>query len=181
MAITKARKDELVALYKDLIDKSDGIFLTDYKGMSVKNMEGLRTKVREADGTFYVTKNTLFKIALEESGRPVPEDLLLGQVATGFAFGEAPTLAKVLVDFAKSDENLAVKGGILDTQMLTAEQITALADLPSLDQLRSQIIGLISAPAQGLVSTVANGVRQLINVVDAYAKSEEAEIEAEAA
>lgn len=181
MAISKARKDELVAQYKELIDKSDGIFLAEYTGMSVNEMESLRIKISEAEGGFYVTKNTLLKIALAESDRPVPEDMLIGQVATGFALGEAPTLAKAMADFAKSSDNLTLKGGLMENETLTAQQIEALASLPSLDQLRGQILGLISAPAQGIVSALTNGVRQVINVVDAYAKSEEGEAEAEAA
>ena len=174
MAISKARKEELVAQYKDLIEQSRAIILTEYGGMSVKEMEGLRAKVREVDGAFFVTKNTLLKLALEEAGRPVPEELLLGQVATGFAMGEIPSLAKALVDYAKDADKLSVKGGMLEVEMLTADQIKALAELPSLDQLRAQIIGLINAPAQGIASTVTNGIRQVINVVDAYARSEEA-------
>lgn len=181
MAISKARKDELVAQYKELIDKSDGIFMADYTGMSVKNMENLREKIREAEGGFYVTKNTLLKIALSESGRPVPDELLVGQVATGFALGEVPALAKAMVDFAKTADTLTIRGGLIVNDPLTVQQIEALANLPSLDQLRGQIIGLISAPAQGIVSAITNGVRQVINVVDAYAKSEDGEAEAEAA
>ena len=178
MAISRARKEELVTQYQGLIEKSEAIFLADYGGMTVKEMQELRSKVREADGAFYVTKNTLLKLALEKSDQPVPEEFLVGPVASGFALGEAPTLAKALVDFAKKDEVLKLKGGIMEGNVLTPEQIQALAKLPSLDQLRAQIIGMINAPAQNVVSAVASGVRQVINVVDAYAKSEEAEAEA---
>jgi large subunit ribosomal protein L10 len=102
-------------------------------------------------------------------------------VGTGFALGEAPPMAKALMDFAKGEDMLSVKGGIMDSKMLTAQQIEDLANLPSLDQLRAQILGLINGPAQGIVSAVANGVRQVINVVDAYAKSGDEEGEAEVA
>lgn len=178
MAISKARKEELVAQYKDLIGKSSAIFLTEYGGMDVKDMENLRVKMREVDGAFYVTKNTLLQIAMEETDTAVPTELLNGPVATGFAFGDAPALAKALADFAKSEDNLTLKGGILDNELLSAEQVESLAKLPSLDELRGQIIGLISAPAQNIVSTIANSVRQVVNVVDAYAKSEENAAEA---
>lgn len=181
MAISKEKKDELVAQYKDLIDQSDALILTDYKGMAVTDMENLRSKVREADGVFYVTKNTLLKLALEEAGTTVPDELLTGQVATGFALGEAPSLAKALVDYADKAENLAIRGGIMEMEVLSQEQIESLAKLPTLEELQAQIIGLISAPARNLVTTITNGVRQVVNVVDAYAKSEEAEADAEAA
>jgi large subunit ribosomal protein L10 len=126
--------------------------------------------VRKAEGIFRVTKNTLLLHALEEAGKPAPADLLVGQLASGFALNEAPTLAKALTDFAKEVEEFTVKFGILEDELLTAEQVKALASLPSLDELRAQIIGLIGAPAQNITSTVANGVRQVINVVDAYAQ-----------
>jgi large subunit ribosomal protein L10 len=173
LAISKARKDELVAQYGELIGQSKAIFMADYTGMSVKGMEALRHKVREADGAFHVTKKTLLKYALEQADRPVPEELMDGQLAAGFAMDQVPTLAKVLVDFAKSDEKLALKGGIYGNDVLSYDQVKALADLPSLPELRAQLLGLINTPAQNFVSVVASGVRQVVNVIDAYAKSEE--------
>ena len=180
MAISKQKKDELVAQYKDLIEQSDALILAEYKGMSVKDMQRLRSKIREADGAFYVTKNTLLKLALEESGTVVPDELLTGQVATGFALGEAPTLAKALVDYAEKEDNLAIKGGVMHMEMLSDQQVEALAKLPSLDELRAQILGLINAPARNIVSTLAGGLRQVVNVIDAYSKNEEVEAEVEA-
>lgn len=181
MAISKERKEELVTQYKELIGNSRALILADYGGMSVKRMEGLRAKVRDANGAFYVTKNTLLKIALEETGQPVPDELLLGQVATGFALGEVPSLAKALVDFAKEEDNLKLKGGIMEGEMLSTDQVESLASLPSLDELRAQIIGLINGPAQNIAGVIAGGVRQVVNVLDAYARSEETAAEAEPA
>ena len=170
MAISKQRKEDLVAQYAELLDSSKAVFLTEYTGLDVKQMQQLRGEVRKAEGIFRVTKNTLLLHALEEAGKPAPADLLVGQLASGFALNEAPTLAKALTDFAKEVEEFTVKFGILEDELLTAEQVKALASLPSLDELRAQIIGLIGAPAQNITSTVANGVRQVINVVDAYAQ-----------
>lgn len=178
MAISKERKDELVVQYKELIEDSKALFLTEYGGMSVKDIQKLREKIREADGQFLVTKNTLLKYALQDSGRPEPDELLKGQLATSFVLGETPTLAKALVDYAKDDDNLNIIGGIMDQEILSADQIKALADLPSLDQLRAQILGLIGTPAQNIASVLASSVRQVVNVVDAYAKSDDAQPEA---
>lgn len=180
MAISKERKDELVAQYIDLLNNSRAVFITEYTGLNVKQINDLRSEVRKAEGAFHVTKNTLLRHALQETDRPVPEELLLGQVATGFALNEAPTLAKALTDFAKGQENLVIKGGILGNDILTADQVRSLADLPSRDELRAQIIGMISAPAQNIASVIAGGVRQVVNVIDAYAKKD-SEGEAEAA
>lgn len=172
MAISKERKDELVAQYIDLLNSSRAIFITDYTGLNVKDINQLRLEVRKAEGTFHVTKNTLLRLALEQADRPIPEELLMGQVATGFALNEAPTLAKALSDFAKERESLVIKGAILDTEILTAEQVDNLAKLPSRDELRAQIIGLINAPARNITSAIAGGVRQVVNVLDAYAKKD---------
>ena len=178
MAITKQRKEELVAQYSDLLDQSKAIILTEYSGLNVKQMQALRAQVRQADGTYYVTKNTLLRLALAESGRELPEELLVGQLATGFAMNEVPTLAKALTEFAKDQEELTIVGGLLDDEFLTAEQVKALAELPSLDELRAQIVGMLQAPARNLATVVSGSVRQVVNVLDAYAKQEEAEASA---
>jgi len=179
LAITKERKDDLVAQYKELLDQSNAIILTNYSGLDVKQMQALRAQVRQADGAFYVTKNTLLRLALAEQGDKLPDDLLAGQLGTGFAFSEAPTLAKALTEFAKDQEDLEIVGGLLDNELLTAEQVKALAELPSLDELRAQIIGMLQAPARNLVGVVAGSVRQVVNVLDAYA-TQEKEAEASA-
>lgn len=173
MAISRARKEELVAQYVDLIENSRAIFLTEYTGLSVKEMENLRIEVDKANGAYHVTKNTLLQHALEKTEVSIPEDFLLGQLAAGFALEEAPSLAKTLVDFASKNEKLTIKGGFFGTSYLSAAEIEALAKLPSLDQLRSQILGLINAPAQNIAGVVASGVRQVVNVLDAYSKLEE--------
>jgi large subunit ribosomal protein L10 len=173
LAISRKRKEELVAQYAELLEKSDALFIADYTGMSVQSLEALRAKVREADGALYVTKNTLLGLVLEEAGRPVPDALLTGQVATGFALGEAPVLAKALKEFAKKSDHLQIRGGVFGSTVLSADQVEALADMPSLDQLRAQLIGVISAPARNVASVVAGGVRQVVNVLDAYVKKEE--------
>jgi len=172
LAISKARKDELVAQYIELINSSNAIFMTEYTGLSVSDMEALREKVREADGAFYVTKNRLLRVAMEQTDTPVPEELLTGQMAAGFAMSDAPPLAKALVDYAKKEEKLIIKGVIFDGDVLAADGVKALASLPTLPEVQSQLVGIISAPARNLASVIASGVRQVVNVVDAYAKDE---------
>jgi len=175
LAITKERKDELVAQYVELLNNSRAVFITEYTGLNVKDINALRQEVRKVDGAFHVTKNTLLRYALEQADRPIPEELLTGQVATGFALNEVPTLAKTLTDFAKDKENLVIKGAILGPNILTAEQVADLAKLPSLDELRAQLIGLIGTPAQNIASVIAGSVRQIVNVLDAYAKKDSEE------
>ncbi len=175
LAISRKRKDELVAKYVDLLDRSDAIFITEYKGMTVKEVEDLRTVVRDADGAFHVAKNTLIRVALEQSGNPIPSMLDGGQTGIGFALGEAPAMAKALSNFAKGDEKFVIRGGLMDEAEITEADIKNLAELPSLDELHATILGLLQGPSRNLVSVVASGVRQVVNVVDAYSKTEAAE------
>jgi len=179
LALTKKRKEYLVAQYETWISESNAIFLTEYTGLSVKQLQSLRSEVRKAEGAFHITKNTLMRLALEQSGKTVPAELLVGQLATGFSLKEAPTLAKTLSEFAKSEEQLVIKGGFLGNDLLSTEQVLALAKLPTMDELRAQILGLIQAPARNLASVVSGSVRQVVNVLDAYVTQEgEAEVAA---
>ncbi len=173
MAITKKRKDELVAQYKELVEKSQAIILAEYGGMSVKSMENFRAEVLKNQGAFHVTKNTLLSIALEETDWSVPEELLAGQIAASFATTDIAGVVKTLMDLAKKEEKFKLKGGILGKQVLGPKEVESLSTLPTLDQLRAQLIGLINAPAQNLVSVVTGGVRQVVNVLDAYAKKDD--------
>lgn len=168
MAITKERKQELVQQYVELIRKSEGLILAEYSGLNMKGMDPLRRKVREASGELHVVKNTLVRQALEQAGWPVPE-VLSKSTAIGFAFKDVPGVAKVLTNSAKESEFVKVKGGVLGSQILSPKEVAALAELPPLPAVRAQLLGLLSAPATRLTGVVASGVRQVVNVVKAYA------------
>jgi large subunit ribosomal protein L10 len=172
LAITKEKKDELIDQYMELLEQSNAIFLTEYNGLNVKQMQALRTSVRKADGTLLVTKNTLMLRALQRAGKPAPEEQLVGQLATGFAMNEVPSVAKALTDFMNNEEEISIRFGILGDKILSAEEVAALAKLPSLEELQAQILGMIQAPARNIVSTLSSGVRQVVNVLDAYGRHE---------
>ncbi len=177
MAITKARKDELLATYAELIRKSQGLILVEYRGLSMKGMDPLRGKVREASGELHVVKNTLALKALADAGRAAPEALFSQTTAVGFAFSDVPAVAKALTSFARDSEFVKVKGGLLGTRVLTAKDVEALAELPPLPIVRGQLLGLLQAPAARLTGAIAGGVRQVLNVVKAYADKEGAAAE----
>jgi large subunit ribosomal protein L10 len=170
LAITKKRRTELVKEYSELLKKSEAVVITTYSGLQVKGIDQLRRKVREASGEFHVVKNTLAVIALKEAGLPVPEDLLAGSSAIGFAFSDVPGVAKAISDFAKDSEFVKVKGGVMGNSVLDAKQVSALANLPPLPVVRAQLLGLLNTPATRLAGTVAGGVRQIVNVVKAYSE-----------
>ena len=179
MAISKQRKEELLKEYAELIHKSQGMILVEYRGLNMKGMGPLRGKVREAAGELHVVKNTLAQKALASAGRKAPADLFTQTTAIGFAFSDVAGVAKALTTYAKENEFVKVKGALLGGQVLTIKEVQALADLPPLPIVRGQLLGLLSAPATRLTGVVAGGVRQILNVVKAYSDKEPAAAAAE--
>ncbi len=177
MAITREKKEQLLKQYSEDIEKSSAIFLTGYKGVSVNELTGLRYKIRDVEGSYTVVKNRLVKKAFDEAGLAGDniEVLLEGPVGIGFSYGDPPPVAKTLVEFADDVEAFEIKGGLLSGVFLNEEAVKNLAKLPPLEVIRAQLLGVITAPASQLVGVVASGVRQVVNVLDAYATSEESE------
>lgn len=176
MAITRERKEELVAQYGDLLSTTGGFVVTAYNKMTVKQVNDIRNRLADVNGKYIVTKNTLFTLALKNGGWPVPEDLLLGPVAVAFGDSNFPAVAKVVVGLLKDyEEIIQIKGGVMDGQILSPKEVEAVSNLPSLDELRAQIAGLISQPAAGLVSVLNAGVASLPQVLQAYVASKEGE------
>jgi large subunit ribosomal protein L10 len=173
LAITRAQKEEMVADYVDKMSRSQAMILADYRGLTVARMTELRQKLRETDGVFQVVKNSLFKLALEEAGFPFPAEQMEGPVAVGYCLGEAPPIAKVLVDFAKEAQALEIKGALLGSNILDADGVKGLADLPPREVLLAQLLGAVQGPMSGLVSTLNAPLRELVQVL--HARSEQAE------
>lgn len=177
MAISRERKKALVATYKQQFVESSGVVMADYTGLSVNQMQGLRRKAREQNGRVFVIKNTLFNVMLKERGLEAPEDLMTGSTMVAFCHQDVPPVAKLFRDFVKEvDEGkFHVKGSIMEGRILSAEETLVLADLPSREVLLSHVLRTINAPATQAVGVVASGIRQILNVVQAYVdKLEEA-------
>jgi large subunit ribosomal protein L10 len=169
LAITKQHKKELVDQYANWLNQSQAVILTKYHGLTMKDVDELRAKIREAGGEFHIIKNTLGKVAFEEVGLPLPEHYLDGSTAVTFAFQNAPEMAKLVADYARSSEFIKIKGGYLDKLPISADEIKALAELPPLPVMRAQLLGTILAPAGRLVRTLAEPLRQVATVLKAYA------------
>ena len=174
MAITKEQKREVVTQYGDWIQKSQALIVTDYKGLTVKDMDELRKKVREAGGEYHIVKNTLTKLAFKDAGLSIEDEHFEGSTAIGFAFEEVSEMAKVLVDIAKETDILKVKGGFLGSDVVTAADIKALAELPPMPVMRAHMLGTIMAPANKLARILAEPGRQVASVLKAYTESESA-------
>ena len=172
MAISKQHKQELVERYTDWMDRSKAMFLTEYSGLTMKDIDALRAKTREIGGEFHIIKNTLYKVAFDAAGISVTDELMQGSTAVAFAFQDAPAMAKMIAEFARTSEFVKIKGGILEKRMIDAEAVKLLADLPPLPVVRSQLLGTLMAPASKLVRTLAEPARQIASVVKAYAEHE---------
>jgi large subunit ribosomal protein L10 len=171
LALTKERKEEVVAQYKDWVSQSQAMFLVEYKGATVKQLEAARAKVRETGGEFHVVKNRLAKLVLKETYE-IPEGYLENSTAIGFAFDDVASTAKALSETAKDVEAFEFKGGFMGTEVLGPNKVEALAKLPPLAVLQAQLLGVLQAPAGKLVRTIAEPARGLAAVIKA--KSEEA-------
>lgn len=167
MAITKERKQELVASYAEMLSRCPGIIFTNYRGLKASQVETIRNQLREISTPYQVVKNTLFKRALEQAGLPVPEELLTGPVAIGFCYAELPASAKSFMDFAKEFDEFEVKGGLLGDKVIDVEGVKVLADLPSREVLLAQVVGGIQTPISGLVTTLSGVLRSLLYVLQA--------------
>jgi large subunit ribosomal protein L10 len=183
LAFTKEEKTKMIEQYENWLNRSQAVFLLQYSKMSMKEVDGARAKAREVGAELHVVKNTLFSIVLEKNGMD-SENFLDESTLVGFAFNDAPALAKVISDVVKSD-SFTVKGGMLGKRTISASDIKALADMPPLPVLRAQLLGVLNAPASKLVRTVNEPARGLAAVVKAYyekdAEAAPAEAQAEAA
>ena len=173
MAKTKENKQTIVDLYSEWLENSRGVVITEYTGLTMKKLDDLRSKLREVGGEFHVVKNTLGKLALESKGFKVEDEILTGSTAFGFGFEDAPSLAKVITDFAKESDFVKIKAGYLGKKQVSPDEVRALAELPPLPVMRAKLLGTILAPAGQVVRTLAEPGRQLAAVVNAYATADE--------
>lgn len=172
MAISKERKNEVVALLKEWAARSEAMYVAQFTGLNMKQIDDLRHRVRQCGGEFHVVKNTLARIAFKEAGFPLEENLLSGSTAIAFAFQDPPALAKVLFEFNRTNQALVVKGGYLKQALLSAENVRALSELPPLPVVRAQLLGTIMAPASQLARILAEPGRQIAAVLKAYSEKD---------
>jgi large subunit ribosomal protein L10 len=158
---------------KEVFENTSCLIVTHYSGLTVAEVSELRGQMREAGATFKVTKNRLTKLALADTPYAELTDLFAGP--TAIAYSDDPVApAKVAVKFAKSNDKLIVLGGGMGTEVLDKGGVEALATLPSLDELRGKLVGLIQAPATKIAGVLAAPGGQLARVVQAYSAKDEA-------
>ena len=169
----RSEKADLVEELKRVFTETSVVVVTRNLGLTVAQSTDLRLKMRDAGAQFKVTKNRLALIALEDSRYKPIGDLLTGPTALATS-GDPVAAAKVAVDFAKTTDRFEIVGGAMGDTVLDVNGIKALAALPSLDQLRATIIGLVQAPASKIARTVNEPGAQLARIFTAYAAKEAA-------
>ena len=168
----RAQKAEQVEDLKKVFDAAGSVVVTQYTGLTVAEMTELRVKLTEAGANYRVVKNRLAKIALNEVSGEAGTDMFAGPV--GIAYSEDPIAApKTTSAFAKDNDKLVLIGGLMGDTVLDQDGVKALATLPSLDQLRGKLIGLLQAPAGKLAQVVQAPGGQLARVFAAYGASED--------
>lgn len=171
MPISRARKEELVASYVDILNECDGLVFVHTQGLSVSQVQGLRNVVREQNGMYLVAKNTLMRKALEDANWIVPEDMLVGPVAIIFGRDNMPGVSKALLKHIEDEafeEKMTVTGGIMSGDVLDAQQVVVVSNLPTIDELRAQLAGMVVSPAQGIVNVLHQATAGVVNVLQAY-------------
>jgi large subunit ribosomal protein L10 len=171
--VDRAAKAELVTTLKEVFQTANVVVVAHYSGLTVAQMQNLRRQMKQAGGTVKVAKNRLAKIALE--GTDVASIVSLMKGPTLIAYSGDPVAApKVAIEFAKTNEQFVILGGAMGKTALNPDGIKALAALPSLDELRAKIVGLLQAPATKVAQVVNAPAAKLARVVQAYASKSEA-------
>lgn len=166
----RKEKKYLVQEVSEHLGKSSYVFLADYKTITVNEVASLREQLASVNAEFHVVKNSALKLAAKERSLPDLNDALKGQTAiiTG---GDNPSeVAKVITKFKKDNKKCSVKLGVLDERAMTAEEINALAKLPSLDVLKAQFLGLLNKPAEQTVRVMQAVPEGLLNVLKAHSE-----------
>lgn len=169
----RTEKQNLVASLKGLFERVNLVVITQQSGLTVAESTKLRRQMREAGASFKVTKNRLARLALV--GTKFEELAPLFTGPTAIAISEDPVAAaRIVVNFAKGNEKLVLVGGALDGQMLDIDGVKALAALPSLDELRARLVGMVQTPATRIVRTLSAPAGQVARVIAAHAEKGEA-------
>ena len=166
-----AQKQEQVAELKQKLGRATSVIVADYRGLDVFAVNALRAKLRATGSCEYrVVKNSILRRASEGTGLASIASHFKGPTALALAFGDPVALAKTLVDFAKQHEVFQLRAGVLEGKALAKVEIATLATLPSLDELRARLVGVLSAPAQKLVMVLAAPAAQLARVSEARSR-----------
>lgn len=162
----RAQKQELVSELNGVFKDAGVVVVTHYSGLNVADMTQLRNELRESGASFKVTKNRLTKLALEGTEKAPLSDLFSGPTAIGFS-EDVVAAPKAIAKFAKENENLVILGGMMGETVLDEAGVKELASMPSLDELRAKLVGMISTPATRIAGVLQAPAGQVARVIGA--------------
>ncbi|GAB4288016.1 MAG: 50S ribosomal protein L10 [Myxococcota bacterium] len=169
MAQTRATKEIQLNKLKEELKLSQSVILLDYKGITVKEADGIRAKCRESNVRYRVVKNTLARLAAEAGGLTALGKEFTGTTAIAYSVDDPVAPAKVLSEITRENEKIKLKVGFLAGKLLSESEIKRLAALPGKNEIRAQLLGLLTAPARNLVSVMAGVPRSMVTVLKAKA------------
>lgn len=170
MAVSRAKKEEVVKELGDKLAKQKSIVFADFTGLKVKDLGELKAKLRQSNAEFKVAKKTLMRVAFKEKGIDVDPKGLAGELALVMGYGDEVAPAKLVYEFSKTNENVKILGGLLENNALSVAQVTSLAQLPSKQELLAKMVGSISAPTRNFVGVLQGNIRGLVQVLSQIKK-----------
>lgn len=171
--LTKKAKEKMLEEVTAELKKAELVIVSDYRGLNVKAINDLRGKLRSEQCRYKITKNTMNRLACRQAGVESLEPLFEGPTAIAYSSADPVAAAKVFNEFAKENEALVVKGGLLSGQVLDAAGIKALGDIPPREVLLAQVVGGFQAPIAGFASVLSGTLRSLVYTVDAVRRQKE--------
>ncbi len=164
MALTREKKEEIVDDIRQKVSEKTVVYFVNYKGMKARQIDELRNELKENDANVMVVKKTLAKIAFEKEGIEFDPQDLDGELAFVFGFGNIIAPAKVISNFSKNYK-IEILGALLNEDILKAEKVQKMADLPGKEQLRAQLVSTIAAPLTGFVGVLEGNIKGLLTVL----------------
>ncbi len=171
--MNRAQKTQAIEELSERFGRSPIAVVTDYRGLNVAQITELRRKIRDAEGEYLIAKNTLTRIAIADTESAAINEWLSGPIGVAYGYGDAVAIAKAVDEFAKDNEALEIKGGVLDGEALDAGQLKQLAKMPGKDELRAQLLALLMTPATQLVRVLSAPAQQVVQVLTARSQQEE--------
>ncbi len=165
-------KTEGIKKIRDLIEGSRDVIFTDFRGLNVTQITGLRRSLQEKEAEYRVVKNNYARLALSELGFPFDEDFLVDPTAVALVRSDIGPIAKVLFEFTR-DSTLRIKGGLIDGKVVSSEQVEAISRLPGRDQLYAMLMGTMNAPLTNLVYTMGAILTKLVRTLQAVVDSKD--------
>lgn len=165
MAISREKKEEVTSALAEKLGRVKLAVLTDYRGLSVEEINELRNSLKDAGLDYEVAKNTLLRIAAKNAGVDAPEGTFAGPMSVAYGYEDEAHTAKLVNDFAKKHDNLEIIGGILDGKAIDASTVKTLASLPSREELYAKVVGSLAAPTTNLVGVLSANMRNIVAVL----------------